>query len=116
MRARTSTPGAHGCQPAKTPLDYALRFPAPDHDTPTENGALEYLLDDHLPVFWKRLYALTFARVPGHAVAGDEYLARARTAGPDANFLTEFVALSPKGPGVVLGEGALAERLGGAIA
>ena len=38
--------------------------------------------------------------------------ARARTAGPDANFLTEFVALSPKGPGVVLGEGALAERLG----
>jgi hypothetical protein len=29
-----------------------------------------------LPVFWKRLYALTFARVPGHAVAGDEYLAR----------------------------------------
>ena len=22
------------------------------------------------------LYALTFARVPGHAVAGDEYLAR----------------------------------------
>ena len=49
-------------------------------------------------------------------VGGDEYLARARTAGPDANFLTEFVALSPKGPGVVLGEGALAERLGGAIA
>ena len=60
----------------KTPLDYALRFPAPDHETPTNNGALEYLLDDHLPVFWKRLYALTFARVPGHAVAGDEYLAR----------------------------------------
>jgi hypothetical protein len=60
----------------KTPLDYALRFPAPEHATPTENGALEYLLDDHLPVFWKRLYALTFARVPGHAVAGDEYLAR----------------------------------------
>ena len=29
-----------------------------------------------LPVFWKRLFALTFARVPGHAVAGDEYLAR----------------------------------------
>ena len=52
------------------------RFPAPDHETPTNNGALEYLLDDHLPVFWKRLYALTFARVPGHAVAGDEYLAR----------------------------------------
>ena len=26
----------------KTPLDYALRFPAPDHATPTENGALEY--------------------------------------------------------------------------
>ena len=60
----------------KTPLDYALRFPAPDHETPTNNGALEYLLDDHLPVFWKRLFALTFARVPGHAVAGDEYLAR----------------------------------------
>ena len=60
----------------KTPLDYALRFPAPDHETPTNNGALEYLLDDHLPVFWKRLYALTFARVPGHAVVGDEYLAR----------------------------------------
>ena len=59
----------------KTPLDYALRFPAPDHDTPTENGALEYLLDDHLPVFWKRLYALTFARAR-NAVAGDEYLAR----------------------------------------
>jgi len=53
----------------KTPLDYALRFPAPDHETPTNNGALEYLLDDHLPVFWKRLFALTFARVPGHAVA-----------------------------------------------
>ena len=49
---------------------------APDHETPTQNGALEYLLDDHLPVFWKRLFALTFARVPGHAVAGDEYLAR----------------------------------------
>ena len=52
------------------------RFPAPDHETPTNNGALEYLLDDLLPVFWKRLFALTFARVPGHAVAGDEYLAR----------------------------------------
>ena len=59
----------------KTPLDYALRFPAPDHETPTENGALEYLLDDHLPVFWKRLFALTFARAR-NAVAGDEYLAR----------------------------------------
>ena len=59
----------------KTPLDYALRFPAPDHETPTDNGALEYLLDDHLPVFWKRLFALTFARAR-NAVAGDEYLAR----------------------------------------
>ena len=59
----------------KTPLDYALRFPAPDHETPTENGALEYLLDDHLPVFWKRLYALTFSRAR-NAVTGDEYLAR----------------------------------------
>ena len=59
----------------KTPLDYALRFPAPEHETPTENGALEYLLDDHLPVFWKRLYALTFARLD-HAVLCDEYLAR----------------------------------------
>ena len=59
----------------KTPLDYALRFPAPDHETPTNNGALEYLLDDHLPVFWKRLFALTFARAR-NAVAGDEYLAR----------------------------------------
>ena len=58
-----------------TPLDYALRFPAPDHETPTDNGALEYLLDDHLPVFWKRLYALTFARLD-HAVLCDEYLAR----------------------------------------
>ena len=51
------------------------RFPAPDHETPTNNGALEYLLDDHLPVFWKRLFALTFARLD-HAVLGDEYLAR----------------------------------------
>ena len=51
------------------------RFPAPDHETPTNNGALEYLLDDHLPVFWKRLFALTFARAR-NAVAGDEYLAR----------------------------------------
>ena len=59
----------------KTPLDYALRFPAPDHETPTNNGALEYLLDDHLPVFWKRLYALTFSRAR-NAVTGDEYLAR----------------------------------------
>ena len=59
----------------KTPLDYALRFPAPDHETPFNNGALEYLLDDHLPVFWKRLYALTFARLD-HAVLCDEYLAR----------------------------------------
>ena len=59
----------------KTPLDYALRFPAPEHETPTENGALEYLLDDHLPSFWKLLFALTLGRMhrraelAGHRIA-----------------------------------------------
>jgi hypothetical protein len=60
----------------KTPLDFACRYPGPAVETPFHNGALDTLLEDYLPSFWKLLFALTFARLPGNAVAGDEYLVR----------------------------------------
>ena len=34
------------------------------------------MFDGYLTARWKRTFDLTFARLPDHAIAGDEYLAR----------------------------------------
>lgn len=48
----------------KTPLDFARRYPRPAVETPTHNGALETLLEDYLPSYWKLLFAITFRAPP----------------------------------------------------
>ena len=41
-----------------------------------ERAALNVMFDRYLTARWKRTFDLTFARLPDHAIAGDEYLAR----------------------------------------
>ena len=41
-----------------------------------ERAALNVMFDGYLTARWKRTFGLTFARLPDHAIAGDEYLAR----------------------------------------
>ena len=41
-----------------------------------EKAALNEMFDRYLTAHWKRTFDLTFARLPDHAIAGDEYLAR----------------------------------------